>query len=100
MAFKLKGTFSKKGEMRYISHLDLVRLIHRAARRASLPVTVTKGFSPRLKISVLNALKLGVESNGEEAIFYMDAHVRPEDLVSKMNSFLPEGVQFIYAEIN
>ena len=58
----MKTVFSKTGDMRFISHLDLVRLFQRACRRAGLPVAVTKGFSPRLKISILKALKLGVES--------------------------------------
>jgi radical SAM-linked protein len=84
--------------MRFISHLDLVRLLHRASRRAGLPVDVTKGFSPRLKISVLKALKLGVESENEEAIFHLDRHMAPEKFIQDINSKLPEGVKVLRAE--
>ena len=84
--------------MRFISHLDLVRLFQRASRRAGLPVTVTKGFSPRLKISITKALKLGLESGAEEVIFGFDKDVVPEEFVSKINDKLPEGVKVLRAE--
>jgi len=84
--------------MRFVSHLDLVRLFQRASRRASIPVAITEGFSPRLKISILKALKLGMESSAEEAIFSMTKPVGPEEFVNSMNGKLPEGVCIIKAE--
>ena len=84
--------------MRFISHLDLVRLFQRASRRAGVPVTVTKGFSPRLKISITKALKLGFESGSEEVVFGFDKSVVPEEFVSSMNNKLPEGVKVLRAE--
>lgn len=79
--------------MRFVSHLDLVRIFHRATRRAGLPVTVTKGFSPRLKISITRALKLGVESLSEEAVICMDSAVSPEKFIKDINDKLPDGVK-------
>jgi len=79
--------------MRFISHLDLMRLFQRASRRACLPVAITKGFSPHLKISVLNALKLGRESQAEEAVFDMSAPVEPGLFIESMNNMLPAGVR-------
>lgn len=93
-------TFCKIGDMKYISHLDLIRLFQRAARRASLPVTITKGFSPRLKISISRALKLGLESERETAHFFLDRYMEPSDLVNGMNEQLPEGVKILNAEID
>ncbi len=89
----VKVIFSKTGDMRFISHLDLVRLFQRASRRAGIPVSITKGFSPRLKISIKRALKLGAESGSEEAVFYMDTHVEPGVFKALMNSALPDGVK-------
>ena len=94
----MKAFFSKTGKARFISHLDLVRLFQRASRRASVPVLITQGFSPRLKISISRALKLGVESAAEEALFTMSAPVEPEVFVSAMNKKLPYGVSIIKAE--
>ena len=84
--------------MRFISHLDLMRLFQRASRRAGLPVAVTKGFSPHLKISITRALKLGLESPSEEAIFYMDAKIDPIFFTKAINDKLPRGVEVNKAE--
>ena len=93
MSVEFKAVFSKTRDMRYISHLDLTRMFHRATRRAGLPVAVTKGFSPRLKISITKALKLGVESHAEEAVFCLDEDVGQDEFMRKMNEKLPEGVR-------
>ena len=98
MGLKLKVVFSKVSDARFISHLDLVRLFQRAARRSGMPVTMTRGFSPRLKISITRALKLGVESSGEEAVFHMDQDVRPEDFADAMNAKLPAGIRIVSAK--
>ena len=84
--------------MRFISHLDLVRLFQRALRRAGLPVTVTKGFSPRLKVSITKALKLGVESGHEEAVIYTDESVDTKNFIESINKQLPEGIKVTGAE--
>lgn len=83
--------------MKFISHLDLMRLFHRALRRACLPVTITKGFSPRIKMSITRALKLGVESLSEEAVFNFDGKILPEEFIERINAKLPDGVKIISA---
>jgi radical SAM-linked protein len=98
MVAVLKAIFAKTGDMRFISHLDLMRLFQRAVRRAGLGVAMTQGFSPHLRISVTRALKLGVESRSEEAVFRMDKVVDPDVFVREMNAFLPEGVSLSEAD--
>lgn len=97
---KMNVTFFKKGDMRFISHLDLMRLFARASRRAALPVTVTKGFNPHPKISVTRALKLGLESVSEEAVFHLDKVMGPEEFKARLNAQLPEGVNITNAKTN
>jgi radical SAM-linked protein len=81
------------GLMRYISHLDLMRLFMRAARRAKLPLKMTEGFSPHPKLSLKRALKLGVESDNEEASIVLRFPVEPEDFKSRLQRQLPEGIR-------
>jgi radical SAM-linked protein len=95
---KIRAVFSKTGDMKFISHLDNLRLFQRASRRAGLPVTITKGFSPHLKISITKALKLGAESAGEEAMFYMAERIAPERFKDRINANLPEGIRILDAE--
>lgn len=99
MAFKMKVVFTKQGAMRFISHLDLMRLLQRACRRADLPVTLTQGFSPHVKLSISRAMKLGAESAGEEATFYLDRPLKPDEFTRSLNAQLPEGVQVVRAEL-
>jgi hypothetical protein len=68
--------FAKIGRAAFLGHLDLIRLLARSFRRADLPLAVTRGFSPKPRISFGPALGLGVPSLGE----LMDAdleHVVP-----------------------
>lgn len=91
--------FAKKGNIKYISHLDLVRLFQRAVRRAEIPVELSKGFSPRPKIRFKRALKLGVESEAEEAIFQLDSAMSVADFNRGLQAQLPTGIQIKYVEI-
>ena len=79
--------------MRYISHLDLMRLFTRAMRRAELPLKMSEGFSPHPKLSLKRALKLGVESEHEEASIVLRFPVEPADFKDRLQKKLPEGIQ-------
>lgn len=92
MGIKFTFTFTKKGTMKFISHLDLMRLFMRAVRRARLPVKMTEGFSPHPKFSIKRALKLGVESDNEEATFVLREPVDLFDFKEKLQKQLPEGI--------
>lgn len=78
--------------MKYISHLDLMRLFMRAVRRADLPIKMTEGFNPHPKISIKRALKLGLESDNEEATFVLREPLRPEEFSKRLQEQLPEGI--------
>jgi radical SAM-linked protein len=84
--------------MRFISHLDLVRLFQRTSRRANLPVVMSQGFSPRLKISITRALKLGLEGMDQEAVFCIEKLISPEEFMGSMNTSLPDGVKITRVE--
>ena len=87
------------GRMRYISHLDLMRLLMRAARRANLPLFFTEGFSPHPKLRIKNALKLGLESEHEEAQFLLVRKINPRVFRVRLNKQLPRGIEIKEARI-
>jgi len=62
---RLRAEFSKTGVFKYLSHLELVRLIERALRRAGVPVEFTEGFHPSPQISFGPALPVGVSGMKE-----------------------------------
>jgi radical SAM-linked protein len=89
---KLSFVFTKKGVLKYISHLDLMRLFTRALRRADLPLKMTEGFSPHPKLSFKRALKLGVESDHEEGTVILKDFIDPRDFQNRLQQQLPEGI--------
>jgi radical SAM-linked protein len=91
--YKVNFIFSKQGLMRYISHLDLMRLFMRAMRRADLPLKMSEGFSPHPKLSLKRALKLGLESQHEEAAIVLQFPVELADFKNRLQKQLPEGIE-------
>lgn len=65
--FRLRVTYTKGGRLALLSHLELIRALERAVRRANLPFAVSEGFSPHMKIAFGAALPVGV--GGKEEIF-------------------------------
>ena len=85
--------------MKYISHLDLLRLFQRACRRADLPLVFTEGFNPRPRIKIEPALKLGLESNDLRVEMILSGEVSPKDVEERLASELPDGVEIIEIKI-
>jgi len=99
--FKFSFNFSKTGYMRYISHLDLMRLFTRALRRAGLAVKMTQGFSPHPKFSIDRALKLGLESQNERATVSLRESLDTRDFQERLQKQMPEGITIkqVYEEV-
>ena len=62
---RLRLKFSRGEKLKYLSHLDLMRLWERALRRAGLPAAYSEGFSPHPRISLASPLAVGVTSRAE-----------------------------------
>jgi radical SAM-linked protein len=90
--YKINFEFSKKGMMRFISHLDLMRLLVRAMRRADLPLKLSEGFSPHPKLSLNRALKLGIESDSEQGAIVLKEFVKTDEIQRRLQEQLPEGI--------
>jgi radical SAM-linked protein len=89
---KFSFNFSKAGYMKYISHLDLMRLFTRALRRAGFAVKMTQGFSPHPKFSINRALKLGLESQDELAAVSLRESLDTQDFQERLQEQMPEGI--------
>ncbi len=87
--------FTKESEIKFISHLDLMRTLQRAIRRAELPVEYSKGFNPHMNLSIAQPLSVGVYSEGE----YMDLVLREEmeerEIMDKLNKSCPRGIRIL-----
>ncbi|MBD2774928.1 TIGR03960 family B12-binding radical SAM protein [Iningainema tapete] len=91
-ALRLRVKFGKLGNMALVSHLDLMRLFDRAARRAGLPVAFTGGFHPTPRISIASALPLGATSSGEIVDFELTQAIDEENFTKKLTFALPPDI--------
>ena len=91
-AQRLRMWFGKRGDMTLLSHLDMVRLLDRAVRRASLPIAFSGGFHPSPRIIIANALSLGTSSSGEIVDFELTEFVNIEEFKEKLASHLPSDI--------
>ena len=83
--------FEKSGYARFISHLDLIRLLDRALRRTGVQAVYSAGYNPRPKFSFSPALALGYTSSAE--YFDLELMENPgEDIKNRLNAVLPEGL--------
>ena len=95
---RVRITFTKQGALRYTGHLDLHRLMERAARRAELPLSYSQGFHPQPKISLAAALPLGFSSRNEVMDIRLNEELDPEDISDRLKNSLPTGIQILGVE--
>lgn len=87
--------FSKKGNMRFISHLDMQRLFRRVLYREEIKLSFSKGFNPHPLTNTVMPLSLGFEAERDYFEFETDVHYDAESLPELLNPALPEGIKFI-----
>lgn len=85
--------FSKTGDMKFTSHLDLLRLFKRAARRAGVDISYSEGFNPHPRMSFAQPLSLGYEALGEILEFVSDADLDADKVVKSLNDTMPHGIE-------
>lgn len=85
--------FEKTGTAIWMSHLDTMRLMQRAFRRAGVVLHHSQGYTPHAYVSMLLPLSVGTESICEIMEYALDAEIAitPED----MNAVLPQGVRVL-----
>ncbi|MBD2493259.1 TIGR03960 family B12-binding radical SAM protein [Nostoc sp. FACHB-280] len=98
---RLRVWFGKQGDMALLGNLDLLRLLDRVVRRASLPIAYTGGFHPNPRIMIASALPLGATSSGEIVDFELTTPVDTETFQAKLAEELPSDIPiYCVAEID
>lgn len=82
---KKRVYFDKYGEMKFISHLDLLRFFERIFNKAEIPVKYSQGFHPRPKMSFGSPISLGTEAYNEIMDFETDAEISNEEVKKRLN---------------
>lgn len=89
---RLRVTFGRGDEMKYITHLDLMRYWERALRRAELPVAYSEGFSPHAQLSLAAPLAVGTTGESELMDVFMAEAIAPRLLITQLTPQLSPGL--------
>ncbi len=87
--------FAVSGDLRFLSHHDLMRLMARAVARANVPVKFTEGFNPRPKLSLSLPRPVGVASRSELMVAELTEDVNGESFAADLAAQLPAGAEVL-----
>jgi radical SAM-linked protein len=95
---RLRVRFKRGGEVKFISHLDLMRLWQRAFQRARIPIAYSEGFSPHPKISLAAPLPIRVTSDAELMDIHLAKWVSPHFFTNALSQQLPPGIEILQVQ--
>lgn len=97
-ATKVRLRFAKQGDLRLVSHHDLMRCFERLIRRAAVPVAHSQGFNPRPRLVFPLALALGIEGLREVVELELTQPMTADEVRDRLAAAAPPGLVFAEAE--
>lgn len=92
---KIRIKFAKRGAMKFVGHLDIMRYFQKAMRRAEVDIRYSEGFSPHQIMSFAAPLGVGLTSSGE----YLDIEVNSTEssavMTERLNAVMAEGMEVL-----
>lgn len=85
--------FEKDDSVKFVSHLDLIRVFDRAMRRAKLPMGYSQGVNPHPLMTFAHPLGVGVASCAELVEMTTSEQVEPLVLKEGLNAVMPSGFE-------
>jgi radical SAM-linked protein len=92
---RLRIRFCRGAEIKFISHLDIIRLWQRALHRAEIPLAYSEGFNPHPRISLAVPLAIGVTSEAELMDIFCTKWVSPHWFSAAVSRQLPPGIEIL-----
>jgi radical SAM-linked protein len=90
---RLRVRFKRGEEIKFISHLDLIRVWQRAFRRAGVMLAYSEGFNPHPRLSLAAPLALGVTGQAELMDVYTVQPLSNHAFAAMVNPQLPAGLE-------
>jgi radical SAM-linked protein len=97
-AMRVRLRFAKRGDLRLVSHHDLMRCLERMLRRAELPIAHSQGFNPRPKATFALAMALGIEGRNEVLDLDLTEPLDAAEVLARLRDEAPPGFDFLAAE--
>jgi radical SAM-linked protein len=92
---RIRARFQKRGELRVISHLDVMRAFERALFRTQLPLRMSEGFNPKPRVSFPVALGVGIEGLDEAMEFDLRDWLALPEVERRLREQLPSGLDLL-----
>lgn len=92
---KVRIKFAKRGNMKFIGHLDIMRYFQKAMRRAGVDIVYSEGFSPHQKMSFAAPLGVGILSEGEYLDIEVHSTLSSKEMISALNDVMVEGMEVL-----
>ena len=89
--------FTKEANIKFISHLDVLKTIQKNIRRAELPIEYSQGFNPHMTTSIAQPLSVGVYSSGEYMDIVLVEEMKEDEIIARLNATAPGGIKYISA---
>lgn len=87
--------YKRDDRVKYISHLDFVRLFHRAVRRSGVPFIYSQGFNPHPVMTVAMPLSVGVTSDCEYMKVGFEDVFSCDEIKKRINDSFPPGFEVL-----
>jgi len=91
---RVRIRFSKVGDLRFVGHHDLARIVERLFRRAGIPTAYSQGFHPKPRLSFPSALALGIEGLHEVLEVELAEAMPTEELAARLAAHTIPGLVF------
>ncbi|MCR6544995.1 TIGR03936 family radical SAM-associated protein [Dehalobacterium formicoaceticum] len=92
---RIRSCFAITGKIRFLSHLDLLKVMERALKRAQLPVTFSQGFNPHPQIAFATAKSVGLASTCEYFDVELDQTMDPSEFQRRLQEKCPHGIEIL-----
>lgn len=89
---RLRTCFAVQGGMKFLSHLDILKVMERTLRRAEIPVAFSQGFNPHPKIAFGPARPVALASTCEYFDVELTRPLDPEEFREKVQEYCPPGL--------
>jgi len=84
--------FSKTGQLRFIGHLDFLKVFQQTLRRAGLPMAYSQGFNPHMQLSFALPVPLGMASINDYADISLESAMPADEICQRFNEYAPAGL--------
>lgn len=82
---KIRIKFAKRGAMKFISHLDVMRYFQKVIKRADVDIAYSEGFNPHQIMSFASPLGLGLNSEAEYVDIEVHTTLSTKEALDKLN---------------